>query len=316
MNIMNSEMPREKLEKAINLLNSVIIGKANQIKLILCSLLSDNHVLIEDPPGLGKTSLARSLAGVLSLKYSRIQLTPDVLPLDITGSFVYRMSKEEFEFVPGPIFTNVLLADELNRTTPRTQSALLEAMEERQVTVEGKTFKLPEPFFVIATQNPHEHHGTYPLPESQLDRFGISLSLGYPSGNEEAEIVKASFQGKPYELVEPVLNIDDIFEIKNQIKKVFVSDEIINYIVKIVSATRHEDSIILGASTRASIVATSLCKAHAFLEGREFVIPDDVKAVIPFVIRHRLIIRGMPNLLSEKEKFIRFLLEKIEPPVD
>ncbi|MCX7832127.1 MAG: MoxR family ATPase [Actinobacteria bacterium] len=316
MNIMNLEMSREKLEKAIESLNSVIIGKSTQIKLILCSLLSDNHVLIEDPPGLGKTSLARSLAGVLSLKFSRIQLTPDVLPLDITGSFVYRMSKEEFEFVPGPIFTNVLLADELNRTTPRTQSALLEAMEERQVTVEGKTFKLPEPFFVIATQNPHEHHGTYPLPESQLDRFGISLSLGYPAGNEEAEIVKASFQGKPYELVQPILDVEDILEIKNQIKKVFVSDEIIEYIVRIVSATRKEDSIVLGASTRASIVATSICKAHAFLEGREFVIPDDVKAVIPFVIRHRLVIRGVPSLLSEKEKFIRFLLEKIEPPVD
>lgn len=308
-------MLAEKLHLTIETLNSVIIGKRTQINLIIAALISDNHILIEDPPGLGKTSLARSLANLLSLKFSRIQLTPDVLPLDITGSFVYRISKEDFEFVPGPIFTNVLLADELNRATPRTQSALLEAMEEKQVTVEGRTFSLPDPFFVIATQNPFEHHGTYPLPESQLDRFGISISLGYPQASEEVRIIRKSFEGKPYEQVKPLVSKEEIDAIKSEVKKVFIADEVIEYIVSLVELTRKSDEIVLGASPRASIVAANVSKAIAYLNGRDFVIPDDVKTCIPYVLRHRLVTRGSFSLLKEKEKIVLSLVEKVKPPV-
>lgn len=305
----------EKISLVLNVLNSAIVGKEKQIRLIFASILADVHVLIEDPPGLGKTSLARSLAKAMSLKFSRIQFTPDVLPLDITGSFIYKMSKEEFEFVPGPVFANIVLADELNRATPRTQSALLEAMEEKQVTIEGHTFKLPEPFFVIATQNPHEHHGTFPLPESELDRFGISISLGYPKADEEVLIVQKNFQGKPYEQVSPVIEKDEILNAREQVKKVFIKDDLIDYIVRVVDATRKEESVVLGASPRASIVAASLAKALAFIEGRDFVIPDDIKSCLPYVLRHRIVVRGIPNLLSEKEKVVLRIIEKVNLPV-
>lgn len=304
-----------KLKEVIDAVNSVIIGKGEQVRLILAAFLAEKHVLIEDPPGLGKTALARTLAKALSLKFARIQLTPDVLPLDITGSFVYRMSKEEFEFVKGPVFTNILLADELNRATPRTQSALLEAMEEKQVTVEGKTFKLENPFFVIATQNPFEHHGTFPLPESQLDRFGISLSLGYPTLQDEMTIVSESFKGKPFELVEPVIEPSELNIFRNMAKKVRIKDELIEYAVKIVRLTRSANDVVLGASPRASIVLVQISKAYALLKGRDYVIPDDIKHLAPPVLRHRLVVRGGLMDLSEREKFIRQLIDEVEPPV-
>jgi len=304
-----------RLKEVIDSVNSVIIGKEEQVKLILAAFLAEKHVLIEDPPGLGKTALARTLAEALSLKFARIQLTPDVLPLDITGSFVYRMSKEEFEFIKGPIFTNILLADELNRTTPRTQSALLEAMEEKQVTVEGKTFKLENPFFVIATQNPFEHHGTFPLPESQLDRFGISLSLGYPTFEDELAIVRESFKGKPFELIDPIIGPSELNVFLNLARKVRIKDELIEYAVKIVRLTRSANDVVLGASPRASIVLVQLSKAYALLEGRDYVIPDDIKRLAPAVLRHRLIVRGGLINFSDREKFVRQLIDEVEPPV-
>jgi MoxR-like ATPase len=308
-------MVSNKLKALLDTVNSVIIGKEKQVRLIVAAFLAKQHVLIEDPPGLGKTALARTLARALSLKFSRIQLTPDVLPLDLTGSFVFKMSKEEFEFKKGPVFTNILLADELNRTTPRTQSALLEAMEERQVTVEGKTFKLEEPFFVIATQNPFEHHGTFPLPESQLDRFGISLSLGYPSFGEERDIVLENFKGKPFELIKPVMEQSEVVFLRQEAEKVKISNELIDYAIKIVRATRELSNVVLGASPRASIALVQLARAYALLENRDYVLPDDIKQTAPYVLRHRLLVRGLTGAIEEREQIVQQLLTDIEPPV-
>jgi MoxR-like ATPase len=301
--------------KLISEVGKAVFGKEEKVKLVVAALLSEGHVLIEDPPGLGKTVLAKALAKATSLKFSRIQLTPDVLPLDITGSFIFRSKKEEFEFVPGPIFANIVLADELNRTTPRTQSALLEAMEEKQVTVDGQTFRMPEPFFVIATQNPYEHHGTFPLPESQLDRFALSLSLEYPDNEVEKRIVNENLKRAPLDSVEQVLNREEFMKAVQSVREVSVSDDIVSYIVSIVRKTREIDSIVLGASPRASIVLGSIAKALAFIEGRDFVIPDDVKKCAPFVLRHRILVRGAISNLKEAEGIIRNLAEAVEVPV-
>lgn len=302
-------------KKLIDEIQKAVFGKEEKIKLVVAAFLSENHVLVEDPPGLGKTVLAKALAKATSLKFSRIQLTPDVLPLDITGSFVYRSKKETFEFIEGPVFANIVLADELNRTTPRTQSALLEAMEERQVTIDGTTFKLPEPFFVIATQNPYEHHGTFPLPESQLDRFSISINIDYPDYETEKRVVAENLGGKPLNSVSPVLSADEINKAISEVKQVKVSDEVIQYIVNIIRKTREIDSIVLGASPRASIDLGSISKAVAYIEGRDYVIPDDVKLCAPFVLRHRLLIRGAFANLKEAEAIVRNVVSTVEVPV-
>ncbi len=300
----------------INELNKAIAGKEEKIELVVATLVGSGHVLIEDPPGLGKTMLARSLARATSLTFSRIQLTPDVLPSDITGSFVYRAKKEEFEFIPGPIFANIVLVDELNRTTPRTQSALLEAMEERQVTVDGQTFKLPDPFFVIATQNPHEHHGTFPLPESQLDRFSVSLSLNYPDSETEKRIIIENIDEKPYERVSPVVTAEDILRAQQEVRRIRIENSIIDYIVRIVSETRKSDQIALGASPRASIALAQIARALAYLNGREYVIPDDVKYAAPFVLKHRIATLGITSTLEEKESLIKEILNRVPVPVE
>lgn len=296
--------------RILNEIKKAILGKDKEIKIILSSFFSGGHVLIEDPPGLGKTLLARSLAKAVGMDFKRIQLTPDVLPLDITGSFVWKSDREEFVFYPGPVFTNVLLADELNRTTPRTQSALLEAMEERQVTVEGQTFRLPEPFFVIATQNPFEHHGTFPLPESQLDRVAVSLSLGYPDEDEEKKIVELNSERYPLENVNTVASRDDILEAMAAARKVRVDEKIVDYVVRIVRRTREFPGVVLGASPRAAVALTETARGYAFIQGRDFVIPDDVKTLAPYVLRHRLIVRG-----GSGEEAARKVLETVEAPV-
>lgn len=296
-----------------NILNEIrkaVLGKEEELKVVLAVFFSGGHVLIEDPPGLGKTLLARAVARAVGLEFKRIQLTPDVLPLDITGSFVWKSDREEFVFYPGPVFTNVLLADELNRTTPRTQSALLEAMEERQVTVEGKTFSLPEPFFVIATQNPYEHHGTFPLPESQLDRIAVSLSLGYPGENEEKEIVRLNAERYPLENVRPVADRNEILAAFAGVKKIRLDEKIVDYAVRIVRKTREQPDVVLGASPRAAVALAETARGYAFLEERDYVIPDDVKKLAPYVLRHRLVMRG-----KNSEETVRRVLETVDAPV-
>lgn len=268
----------------------VIIGKDDVIKLALTTLLARGHLLIEDAPGLGKTMLAKALAQSLEASFKRIQFTPDLLPSDVTGVSIFAPNRQEFEFFPGPIFSQVLLADEINRTSPRTQSSLLESMEERQVTVDGKTYPLNEPFFVVATQNPIELEGTYPLPEAQLDRFLMRIRLGYPKPREEAEILAAQVSGHPIETIRPVLPAGQLRQLQQEVLEVRVSAEIRNYIVRLVHATRNQDETRLGASPRGSLSVMRAAQAHSFLHGFDYVTPDSVKAVVPHVLSHRILL--------------------------
>lgn len=276
----------------IDALDSVLKGKRQQVVLLVTTLLAGGHLLLEDVPGVGKTKLARSVARALGGTFSRIQGTPDLLPQDITGSNVYDRSKNAFEFHPGPVFANVVLVDELNRTTPRTQSALLEAMEERQVSVEGVTYGLPEPFFLIATQNPIEQHGTYPLPEGQLDRFMCAIQLGYPSGRDELEMLAAGAEGTLRDVTNPVVDPQSVLRAQRQVKTVYVARPVLEYVLAIVTASRRVPGVMLGASPRAGLALVSMAQARAALAGRYYVLPDDVKVLAPNVLRHRIIFAG------------------------
>jgi MoxR-like ATPase len=260
--------------------------------LVALALLTDSHVLIEDYPGLAKTLMAKSFASALGLEFKRIQFTSDLLPSDIIGSFVFNRETSKFEFRKGPIFANVILADEINRAPPRTQSALLESMQERQVTVENETFKLSKPFIVLATQNPIEYEGTYPLPEAQLDRFIMKISIGYPSFKDEVAILTNRIERKSDEVkIEKVASAKDVLYLQEMVENVYVSDEIKEYIVRIVTATRKAPEVEVGASVRGSLALLKLSRARALMQGRDFVIPDDVKyAAIP-ALRHRLILK-------------------------
>lgn len=297
-------------------INKVIVGKENVIKLLLTALLADGHVILEDIPGTGKTRLAKSLATSLNGDFKRIQFTPDLLPGDVTGMNVFNRKSGEFELRKEPVFTNVLLADELNRATPRTQSGLLESMEERQVTIDGVTYELAEPFFVIATQNPIETAGTYPLPEAQLDRFMMRLSVGLPSKEEEIAILDRFMQEDPYEKLQPVLELSDLLEMKKAVKEVFVHPEIEKYMIEIISDTRKKDKVIMGASPRAAIALLKACKAYAALSGREYCIPDDVKALAVPVLAHRLKLSYGYGQGQEAEAVIREILDKIPAPTE
>lgn len=277
-----------KLEQAVEQLNQIILGKNEQIKLALVCLLAKGHLLIEDLPGMGKTTLAHALAKVLGLDFQRIQFTSDLLPADIIGSAIYRRSEETFKFHQGPIFTQVILADEVNRATPKSQSALLEAMEEYQVTSEGVSRKLPEPFFVIATQNPFHQIGTYPLPESQLDRFLIRVSLGYPAQEVERLLLLGQETRGQIERLEPLLNAENLIEYQNQVNQVEASDKLLDYLQLLISATRNSSHWSHGLSPRGGLALLKAAKAWAFLEGRNYVIPEDVQAVWQPVAGHRL----------------------------
>uniref|UniRef100_UPI00389AD494 AAA family ATPase n=1 Tax=Thermosipho ferrireducens TaxID=2571116 RepID=UPI00389AD494 len=288
---------KENIEK-------VIKGKEEKIKILLTALLAQGHVLIEDVPGVGKTMLAKAIAKTFDLKFKRIQFTPDLLPTDLTGLYIYNKNSDNFTFKPGPIFTDVLLADEINRATPRTQSALLEAMEEKQVTIDGKSHKLSNLFFTIATQNPIESEGTFPLPEAQLDRFIIKLSMGYPDFNNEIEMLKSQEQTHPIEQLKPIINSEELnLHIKNT-KLITISDSIFKYIVRITEATRNHPSVEIGASPRASIALMKMARAFAYLDSRDFVLPDDVKTVAPFVLTHRLILTIEAKIKREKKSDI------------
>ena len=270
----------------------VIVGKDEVVELLLVALLAGGHVLLEDVPGTGKTTLARALAISLGLTFKRVQCTPDLLPNDISGVSVYHPPSGEFQFRPGPIFANVLLADEINRATPRTQSALLEAMGERQVTVDGVTHRLPEPFLVLATQNPIEFEGTFPLPEAQLDRFFIQLAVGYPVWDDEARMLRSVSGRHPIETLEPVAAGDTLPELQRLIDGIHVADPVVAYILRLITATRTHVDVSLGASPRASLALYRAAQASAALAGRDFVIPDDVKRLAEPVLRHRLLLRA------------------------
>ena len=269
-----------------------VIGKRSALTIVLAAVLAKGHVLLEDSPGLGKTLAARSLARALGLTFTRAQFTPDLLPADLTGSFIYDQREAEFVFRPGPVFTGLLLADEINRTPPKTQAALLEAMQERQVTVEGRTFPLEAPFHVLATANPIEYEGTYPLPEAQLDRFLVRVSFGYPSVADETALVLARLgRGRDEGDIAPVLSAGGLLDLQEQVEHVTVEAGIGRYVVALTTATREHDDALIGASPRGSLGLVLMARALAFISGRDFVIPEDIKAVAPYVLAHRITIR-------------------------
>jgi MoxR-like ATPase len=273
----------------IDNVEKVIRGKRPKVQAAATALFAGGHLLIEDVPGVGKTMLGRSLARSINGSFKRIQATPDLLPSDVTGTSVYNQSGASFEFIPGPLFANVVLVDEINRTTPRTQSALLEAMDENAVTVDGVRHPLPDPLFVVATQNPLEHHGTYPLPEGQLDRFAISMDLGYASDDTEREIVRAQLLSHPIDDLEGVIDPDEVSGIRKVVRSTHVSDEVLDYALRLTAATRKHPDLELGASPRASIILVRCAQARALIDGRDFVVPDDVKALAVPALAHRVI---------------------------
>jgi len=274
----------------------VIVGKREEIELLLAAMLCQGHILLEDVPGTGKTMLARSMAISMGIDFKRLQCTPDLLPSDITGVPVYLPNEARFEFQPGPVFTNILLADEINRATPRTQSALLEAMQERQVTIGGVTRPLPQPFLVMATQNPIEYEGTFPLPEAQLDRFLMRISMGYPAFADERQMLHSQRRTHPIENLAAVVNGDDLPTLSRQAAEVHVDPSLEEYILKLVHNTRQHPDLLLGASPRGSLALYKTGQALAALQGRDYVIPDDLKKLAPVALAHRLLIRPESRL--------------------
>lgn len=298
------ENPQVKVEQLINNIHKVMIGQHETATLCVVALLAEGHILLEDVPGVGKTMLVRTLAKSIDCEFKRIQFTPDLLPSDITGVFMYHPKDMRFEFRKGPIFGNILLADEINRTSPKTQSSLLEAMEERNVTVDGETFELQQPFLVMATQNPIEYEGTYPLPEAQLDRFIIKLTMGYPTMEEEVEILSRTSERHPIEQINAVLKQEEIVEMQRAVMHVYIDETIQQFIVSLVAQTRQSDLVSLGVSPRGSIALMRAAKAYAYIDGRDYVIPDDVQFLAPYVLGHRM-------LLTSKAKYEGVTVEKI-----
>ena len=303
----------ERIRAAAAQVGGVLLGKEQQIREVLLSVLANGHILLEDIPGVGKTTLALALSETLDLEYHRVQFTPDVLPSDLTGFSVYRREREEFVYQPGSVFCNLLLADELNRTSPKTQSALLEVMEERRVTAEGVTRELPAPFLVIATQNPLGSAGTQPLPESQADRFAVSLSLGYPDLSSEMEMAQRAGAVRPR--LRALVSREELLSLQAEVRQLYMKDSVSRYLVELVSATREHPALARGASPRATIALSRLAKAAAWYRGRDFVTPGDVLEQFPYVAAHRLILRPESALERvEKEDILREVVASVRKP--
>lgn len=300
-------------------ISRVIKGKHLVIEMTVVALLARGHLLLEDVPGVGKTTLAHSLARSLDCSFKRIQFTSDLLPSDIVGVSIFNRQKQAFEFMPGPIFANIVLADEINRTTPKTQSSLLEAMSEAQISVDNQTHPLSQPFMVIATQNPSEYHGTFPLPESQLDRFLMRLRIGYPSPEEERKVLDRAQSLHPAEELQPVLTAQDVLDLQAQVDKVFMDESLTEYLLSIVQATRESELLSLGVSTRGALALSRTAKALSLVRGRTYCLPDDIKELAPTVLSHRIMVarsQGMRQRSFEQaERIIRDLVESVPVPV-
>lgn len=294
----------------------VIRGKSEVVQFCIAALLAKGHILLEDVPGVGKTTLAHALARSVSLEFQRIQFTSDLLPADIVGVTIFNTELQEFEFISGPVFTNVLLADEINRATPKSQSALLEAMSEGMISIEKRRLPLPDPFLVIATQNPVEHVGTYPLPESQLDRFLMKLTIGYPNATDEKKLLRAGGAADALEHLQPVLDADDLRELQENVGSIHVSETLVEYLMSIVQVTRTHPEVALGVSTRGSLTYFKACQALAMVSGRDFVIPDDIKRLAAPVLSHRILMRDRRSGRSDHSAEAQFIARTVnEVPV-
>ena len=300
-------------KKIIENVSKVIKGKDEKIEMITAVFLSEGHILLEDLPGTGKTMLSRAFAKTLNLDFKRIQFTPDLMPSDLTGLNIYNRNKNDFELKKGPVFTDILLGDEINRATPRTQSALLEALAENQVSIDGTTHRLSEDFFIISTQNPIEYEGTFPLPEAQMDRFMVRMSVGYPEASEEINMLNSQQKTHPINNIEAISNEEEINKSKDEIKDITVSDEVKNYIIRIINMTRKHKDIRVGASPRGSLALMKLSKSFAAIKDRDFVIPDDIKVIAEYVLSHRIILNPEAKIKGVKQReVIRRIIDEVQ----
>jgi MoxR-like ATPase len=313
----NPPLVRQKIAALLGNIETVIVGKREAVKHTLVGLLARGHVLIEDVPGVGKTTLARALARSIDCEFRRIQFTPDLLPSDVVGVSIFEQKESRFKFHAGPLFANVILADEINRTTPRTQSALLEAMNDFQVSVDGVTHKLPDPFIVLATQNPIEYAGTYALPEAQLDRFLLRVSIGYPDRDSERQVLKGQRAAHPLDQLKPVVTAAEVRMLQEHARQVLVKDEIVDYILEIATRTREHKGLLLGVSTRGCQMLEAAARARAMIEGRNFCTPDDIKRLAPLVLAHRLIEKGRDAGASRKDgdTILSEILDEVPVPI-
>ncbi len=314
-NAICADLSTQLLERLLDNLEKVIRGKRETLKLLLCCLAAEGHALLEDIPGTGKTTLAKALALSMRCEFKRVQFTPDLLPTDILGASIFNPQQGTFSFNPGPIFANVLVADEINRASPRTQSALLEAMGEQQVTIDGHTRPLDSPFLCIATQNPVEFHGTYPLPEAQLDRFSVRLTLGYVSEDEELRILETQQRGQPLHDVQPVASADEIIGLQQAVRNVMMEESVSRYLLRLVSATRDAIGVQLGVSTRGSLQLARMARAYALIQGRDYVLPEDLKRLAEPVLAHRLVLDTQSRYSgTDKSTVIHDLIDRVPIP--